>query len=135
MKSGFGVKRASAQLTDNTEQLEAVLVADANRDRHGHDAAQYRCPECNDEPLVGAGENDQFITRAHATCLEFAEQACRSIPEVAERNGRFVPLAIDKSNFTLFVARIQEDVRHAVVALHLAGFAQAWAKNNAVFGA
>ncbi len=70
----FGKQGAAAELAQNAEQLEPMLVADADRDRYRHDAAQHRGPESDDETLVRLAEDDEFVAGLHAPSLQRAQQ-------------------------------------------------------------
>ena len=48
----LGKERSVMQLLDDAEELESMLIADPDRDRHGYDPAEYGRPVCDDEILV-----------------------------------------------------------------------------------
>ena len=70
----FGEQRDVLELRKYAEQLELVFIADANGNRHRHDAAEHGCPECDHKALVGLAEDDQLIARLHTTLLQRAKQ-------------------------------------------------------------
>src|SRR6185437_7621395 len=73
-----GVDERLAELAGDAQQLVAVLVADAERDGHGHDAAEQGGPEGVDELLVAAEEEDQLVAAARAEALQVMEDAERA---------------------------------------------------------
>ena len=117
-QAALGKQRTAPELGQDPEQLEAMLVADADRDRHGHDAAEQRGPERNDELLVRFREYDQLVAGLHAARLQRPEQRRRALPELRVREGRLVVFAIDKAYRPIPVAPVDQKVDHGVVKLH-----------------
>ncbi len=95
-----------------------MLVTDANRDRHRHDAAKDRRPERYDETLIRLAENNQLVTSPHAPRLERTEQRQRALPEFAESHPRLVFLAVDKQDVTVAILHLREKVNQCVVEFH-----------------
>src|SRR5262249_5486896 len=73
-----------AELARDAQQLVAVLVADAERHRHGNDAAEHRTPEGVDELLVVAEEQDQLVAALRAELLQVIQNAEGALIELAE---------------------------------------------------
>ncbi len=61
-----------------------MLVADADGDRHRHDAAQHRGPECDDETLVRLAEDDELVAGLHAPRLQRPQQCRGAIPQLGK---------------------------------------------------
>ncbi len=72
-----GVDEGLAELARDAQQLVPVLVADAERHRHRHDAAEQRGPERVDELLVVGEEQDQLVAAASRRASA-GETGCRA---------------------------------------------------------
>ena len=81
-RAALGVDEGLAELACDAQQLVAVLVADAERDRHWNDAAEQRGPERVDELLVAAQEEDQFVAAARTETLQVMEDAERALVQL-----------------------------------------------------
>ena len=87
-RAPLGVQVGLAELARDAQQLVAMLVADAERHRHRHDAAQDRGPEGVDELLVVAQEQDQLVAAARAEALQVVEDAEGAFVELARSSPR-----------------------------------------------
>ena len=47
VEAGFRIQCGTLQLRQNSKQLQAMFVTNADSDRHRNDATEYRCPECD----------------------------------------------------------------------------------------
>ena len=81
----LGVDKGVSELSRNSQQLVAMLVADARPDRHGNDAAEHRGPECIDELLVAREQQYQLVARSCAEFLQVIEDAQGAFVELSGR--------------------------------------------------
>src|SRR5680860_1538941 len=79
---------AAFELSENPEQLVAVLVADAGGDRHRHDPAQLTGPENLDETLIIVQQNDQLIAALQAVTLQPVKLSARACKQIAVTDPR-----------------------------------------------
>ena len=87
----LGVQIGRAQAARDTQHLVAVFVADAERHRHRHDAAEDRRPEDVDELLVVVQEQDQLVAAARTQALQVIEDPDGALVELGEGDlARFV---------------------------------------------
>ena len=86
-RAALGVEVGLAQAARDPQQLVTVLVADAERHRHRHDAAEDRRPEDIDELLVVAEEQDQLVAAAGTEPLQVIEDAERALVELGKRDA------------------------------------------------
>ena len=93
-RAALGVDERLAEAARNAQQLVAVLVADAERDRHRHDAAEDRRPEHVDELLVVVQEQDQLVAAARADALQVPEDAERALVKLAAGDRTRLVLAL-----------------------------------------
>jgi len=70
------------QLPGDAQQLEAVLVADANGERDRDNTACDRRPETVDECLIVVQENNQVIATRQAEALQSPEDAERALVQL-----------------------------------------------------
>ena len=82
----LGVQEGLVEPARDAQQLVTVLVADAQRHGHGHDAAENRRPEHVDELLVIAQEQDEFVAAPRADALQVVQDPERPLVELAERH-------------------------------------------------
>src|SRR5664279_4209427 len=68
-----------------------MFVADARRNRHGDDAAQYRSPEGINEGLVAGEEQDEFVAATRAQALQVMQNPQGALIELSER---YAPLLV-----------------------------------------
>ena len=61
---GVGIQEGLAEFAGDPQQLQSMFIADADRERHGHDAASDGGPETVQELLVVVEENDQLVAIA-----------------------------------------------------------------------
>ena len=94
-RAALGVDEGLAEAARDAQQLVAVLVADAERHRHRHDAAEDRRPERVDELLVVGEEQDQLVAAARADALQVIEDAERALVQLAEGDLARVVLAFE----------------------------------------
>ena len=95
---GVRVQRAPAHLPEYAEELEAMLIADADGDRDRDYAAQYCSPERNNELLVRLAEYDELVTRLDAALLQSGQQLQRAIPQRGKCHARLVILTVDEKD-------------------------------------
>ena len=72
-----------------------MLVADADRERHGDDAARQRGPEPVDERLVAVEEDDQPVAPPGAELLQAAQDAERTPPQFPVGDLALGPVSLD----------------------------------------
>ena len=79
-----------AELARDAQQLVAMLVADADGERHRDDAAAHRRPEAVEELLVVAEEDDHLVAalRAHRLQVMQDPERARIDLAVAARGAR-----------------------------------------------
>ncbi len=83
------------ELARDAQQLVAVLVADADGDRHRHDAAEHGGPERVDELLVVVEQQDQLVAGLRAQLLQMEQDSQRALVQLARsvtRRDSFSPL-------------------------------------------
>src|SRR5258706_12104399 len=88
------VQEGIAELAGDTQQLVAMLVADAGGHRHRHDPAEDCRPECVDEGFVVREEQQQPIAWTGAQALQVMENAERTLVELAKTDAALFLLAI-----------------------------------------
>ncbi len=84
-----------AQLPGDAQQLVFVLVADAERDWHRHDAAQHAGPERIEELLVVGEVEDELVARFRAQRLQVVQDAERALVEFVVADDAFIALAFE----------------------------------------
>ena len=70
-----------------------MLIADAERHRHGNDPAQHGRPEGVDERLIAAEEENQLVAAPRAQALQVMQDAERALIELAEGDTPFIAVA------------------------------------------
>ena len=93
-RAALGVDEGLAELARDAQQLVAVLIADAERHRHGDDAAEHRGPERIDELLVVAEEEDQLVAAARTEALQVMQDAERARVQLVIAHVAGVVLAL-----------------------------------------
>jgi hypothetical protein len=74
---GVRVQQRLAELARHPQQLVAVLIADADGERHRHDPAAHRGPESIEELLVVVEEDDHLVAALRAHGLQVVQDAER----------------------------------------------------------
>ncbi len=94
----FSKQRRAIELRDDAKQFQPMLIADADRDRHRHDAAQDGRPERDDETLIRFAENNQLVAGLHAASLQRAEQRECAVPQLGETDDALIVFTVDEAN-------------------------------------
>src|SRR5262249_5150155 len=85
-----------------------MLIADAERNRHGNDPAEHRRPERVDELLVVAEEQDELVPALRPELLQVIQNAERALMQLAERHAALFVLTLE----------IHDAAGRVTVALH-----------------
>jgi hypothetical protein len=72
-----------------------VLITDAKRHRHGHDAAQQCRPEGIEKLLVARQEQDQLVAAPRPEALQVEQDAKGAFVQLAERHCTLLVLALE----------------------------------------
>ncbi len=87
-----------------------MLVADADRERHRHDAAADRGPKAVEKLLVVAQEDDDPVAARGAHRLQVVKYAERARKDLAVGDAPLRILAVDVANRAIDAAIVLEDI-------------------------
>ena len=105
------VQVRGAELARDAQELVPVLVADADRERHRHDAAGNGGPVAVQELLVVVQEDDQLVAASRSHALQVIEDA----------RGALVELGVFDDPLLVLALEIMHGAWHAPVALESLG--------------
>src|SRR5262249_31352123 len=102
-----------AELASDTQELVTMLVADADGDRHRHDAPQQRCPERIDELLVVADEQNEAIAAPRPDALQVMQDPQRALVQLGKGNAARIVLALQISDAARGIAVALDELRES----------------------
>ena len=117
-QAAVGVEVRGAELARDAQQLVPVLVADAEGDRHRHDAAEEAGPERVDELLVAADVQDQLVAGLRAEALQMVQDAERPAAQVRQLQRFLGVLAFEVADGGRAAAAVVEHLRECLVLDH-----------------
>ena len=107
---GIRVEQRLAELARHAQQLVAVLIADADGERHRNDPAAQRGPEAIEKLLVVVKVDDHLLAALRAHGLQVVQNAQRPRMGVAVAHATFGVLAVDERDRALDVAIAFQDL-------------------------
>ena len=119
-----------AELARDAQELVPVLVADADGERHGHDAAGDRGPERIEELLVVDQKDDELVAALRAERLQVVQDPERAGMDLAVAHAALGALAFDVGDDAVDVAVALEQLYQGLGRHRTSTFIMRWERGR-----